>query len=149
MADIKVMFSKKTDDWRTPSDIYNAFMNKGFIDPCPYQSKEDNLGKPYKCSKIFINPPFSKMSEWIDYGLELAKKGNKVVFLIPARTDTKYFHKLLECNPLIYFIEGRLHYNDSEKNAPFPSLLIVCSWYLGGYYSINVKNVKRLVEVVL
>lgn len=120
MADIKVFYSKKTDDWRTPSELYKAFMEKGYIDPCPYQSKENNLGKIYKHSKIFINPPFSKMSDWIDYGLELTKNGNKVVFLIPARTDTKYFHKLLECNPLIYFIEGRLHYNDSEKKRSFP-----------------------------
>ena len=117
MADIKVFYSKKTDDWKTPEKLYKVLMEKGYLDPCPYQSKEDGLKKDYPVgSKLFINPPFSKMSDWIKYGIEQYRVNHcEVCFLIPARTDTKYFHELLEYNPIIYFIKGRLHYNESQK----------------------------------
>ena len=120
MANIEVFYSKKSDDWRTPSDLYKAFMDNGYIDPCPYQSEFNGLEKDYKGQYLFINPPFSKMKDWIDYGIKQFKDNVSVVFLIPARTDTKYFHKLLAYTPRIYFIEGRLHYNDSEKKRSFP-----------------------------
>ena len=121
MANINVFYSKKSDDWKTPSILYNAFMDSGFIDPCPYQSEIDGLNIDYENKKLFINPPFSKMKEWIDYAIKQRKADNVVWLLIPARTDTKYFHKLLkEGNPYIIFIEGRLHYNNSEKKRSFP-----------------------------
>ena len=50
-------------------------------------------------------------------------KGNEVILLIPARTDTKYFRKLVDYGVNIYFITGRLHFNDSNS-APFPSCYI-------------------------
>ena len=45
--------------------------------------------------------------------------------LIPSRTETKYFHKLMEHNPKILFFKGRLHFNESKNSAPFPSCLII------------------------
>ena len=42
---IKVMFSKNSDDWKTPNVLYKTLMEKGYIDPCPYQAKEDGLQK--------------------------------------------------------------------------------------------------------
>jgi len=50
------------------------------------------------------------------------KKGNSILFLIPSRTDTKWFKKLYENNASFYFIEGRLHFNEG-KSAPFPSMI--------------------------
>ena len=47
------------------------------------------------------------------------------MLLIPARTDTVYFHKLLEFKPEIVFIKGRLRFNDSKLSAPFPSILVI------------------------
>lgn len=65
------------------------------------------------------------MFEWINYGIRQYFINHcEVIFLIPARTDTKYFHELLEYSPDIYFIKGRLHYNDSKNGAPFPSVLL-------------------------
>ena len=81
--------------------------------------------KNYFMKKLYINPPFSKISEWVNYGLKQYFINHcEVIFLIPARTDTKYFHELLSYSPDIYFIKGRLHYNESKTGAPFPSLFI-------------------------
>ena len=50
---IDVFYSKKTDDWKTPSKLYQALVNNGYIDPCPFQSKEDGLRKEYFAKKTF------------------------------------------------------------------------------------------------
>lgn len=39
----KVLVSKKSDNWETPKELYNIFIENGFYDPCPYLSKQDNL----------------------------------------------------------------------------------------------------------
>ena len=151
MANIDVFYSKKSDDWKTPSKLYEAFIKRGFIDPCPYKSLKDGLTYNFYNTRLFINPPFSKMSIWVEWAINQYYNNCDIVFLIPARTDTKYFHKLLNYNPEIYFIKGRLHYNDSEKNAPFPSLLIVLkrqilNKYENYYHSIDFENIINLIK---
>ncbi len=118
---LKLMFTKNTDDWKTPKEIYENYMKHEYIDCFPYQANYDEFKKTYKNKKLFVNPPISKLKfipEWIKRQL---KNGCKVTLLIPARTDTKYFHELLDLYPQVVFIKGRLHYNES-KSAPFPSI---------------------------
>ena len=104
MKNKKVCFSHNSDHWATPKVLYDKFMSLGFIDPCPLHCEVDNLGKPYKNQRLFINPPFSQLSKWIDYIIDLYHSGNEILLLMPARTDTKYFHKLLQrTNLIIYF----------------------------------------------
>ena len=125
MKNIKVMFSRESDDWKTPTELYLTLMDKGYLDPCPYKSPVNGLLYDFFNTKLFINPPFSDIKNWVKWGIKQYWINYcEVCFLIPSRTDTKYFHELLEYSPDIIFIEGRLHYNDSEKNAPFPSLFI-------------------------
>ena len=128
MANLKGCFLHDTDDWQTPKEIYDYFINKGFIDPCPYQCKVDNLKNDLGGVNLFINPPYSDIKSWVDYAIEHLNKHkeNTVVFLIPSRTDTKYFQKLMneKLDMGIYFFKGRLHFNESKNSAPFPSCLI-------------------------
>lgn len=123
MANIKGCFSHKTDDWATPKKLYDYFMSRDYIDPCPLYSKEDNLNKVYKYSKLFINPPYSKINEWVKF-IKNNKAENIIVLLIPSRTDTKYFQELLELKPYLMFIKGRLKFGESKEGAPFPSVLL-------------------------
>lgn len=125
MANLSGCFSHKTDDWRTPSDIYSKFMNDGFIDPCPFQAEFDGLKVDYFKKKLFINPPYSNLRTWCDYAIKQHRNGCYVVLLIPARTDTIAFHNLLENGARVEFIKGRLHFNDSKCGAPFPSIFVI------------------------
>lgn len=127
MKNIDACLSHKSDDWRTPSDLYDFMINhEGFIDCFPYQSDIDEFTLERGCClNLYANPPFSKLNkipQWIKH--QVNDNHNLVVLLIPSRTDTKYFHELLEFKPFIFFIKGRLHFNDS-KSAPFPCLLMV------------------------
>lgn len=74
---------------------------------------------------VFCNPPYSAgIGRWIHKGYAEARKGATVVMLIPARTDTSWFHKYVMCARLVTFIHGRLRFGGSDSNAPFPSMVV-------------------------
>lgn len=124
----RVVFSSATVEWPTPRAFFeklDAEFHFNF-DPCPLQGEEDGRS-PLFCSwagkRVFCNPP---------YGPEIPKflqrwhEAELAVFLIPARTDTRWFHYI--CLPHaseIRFICGRLRFGNSEHRAPFPSMLVV------------------------
>ena len=104
--------------------LYEAFMKNDFTDPCPLHCKENNLDNFYCQEKLFINPPFSQLSKWVEKSIEWASHGCEVWLLMPSRTDTKYFKKLADFRCFIWFFTGRLHFNDSKNSAPFPTMLV-------------------------
>ena len=134
-----VLFSKKSDDWCTPKKLYNNLISEGFFDPCPFNSSFNGLLIDWK-DKNFVNPPYSKIKFFVDKSILEHSKGKQVVLLIPARTDTLYFRKLVDYGCYIIFITGRLHFNNSNS-APFPSCLVIlngdhtfCFWEFRDFY---------------
>ena len=77
---LKGVFLHESDHWRTPPDIYNFFMNGGYIDPCPFHADFNGLDCVYKNKKIYINPPYSQIRRWVYYSLELLRGGVKLCF---------------------------------------------------------------------
>ena len=131
------MNKSKTDSWSTPENLKKK-LNEEFkfndFDPCPLNDNPDLDGLKLEwANKTFVNPPYSKLGTskknglgWIEKGHLEAKKGKLVVFLVPARTDTKWFHEIvLENNYEIRFLKGRLKFGDKKGSAPFPSILII------------------------
>ena len=96
-----------------------------FYDPCPLYGSGFDLNLKENYGKLFINPPYSNIKEWVNYAIEYNKQFNHhVVLLIPSRTDTRYFHKLLEYGVSLEFIKGRLKFGGMKGSAPFPSVLV-------------------------
>jgi site-specific DNA-methyltransferase (adenine-specific) len=136
----KVMFSSKTGDWSTPQDFYEK-LNWRYgpfdLDPCAsthntkcsnfFTEAEDGLSKDWTGHTVFVNPPYGRgIDKWIAKGYNTAKDENsKVVMLIPARTDTKYWHNYVMKAAEIHFVKGRLKFGNSDNSAPFPSAVIV------------------------
>lgn len=83
-----------------------------------------NLGGGY-C--VFCNPPYGReIGKWVRKAYEEGHKENTVVvLLIPARTDTKYFHDYINHRAEIRFVPGRLKFGDSKNSAPFPSMVVI------------------------
>lgn len=149
MKDIRACLSHLTDDWKTPSDLYNAFIEKGYIDCFPYHSNYDECCNLYFDSRLFINPPYSKINVILWWLLDQIRNGNKVALLIPARTDTRYFRELaLEDHVFILFIKGRLHFNDSKTCAPFPSILMLFNYSKNSDGCFCVVDKNYLVDFV-
>ena len=136
---IEVMYSSKTDNWATPQYFFDE-LNKEFVfdlDPCAdeqnhkcetYFTKEQNgLIQDWKGHSVFCNPPYGRgIAKWVQKSYEESLKDNTlVVMLIPARTDTRWFHEYIYGKGEIRFIKGRLRFGDSKENAPFPSMVVV------------------------
>lgn len=140
MENIAVMFSSKTNDWSTPQDFYDELNNEfGFtLDPCAdeYNHKcnkyftegDDGLLQDWGGEIVFCNPPYGKaIKDWVRKAyIEGCKPNTTVVMLIPARTDTQYFHDYIYHEAKeIRFIKGRLKFGDSKNAAPFPSMVVI------------------------
>lgn len=128
MANITACLSHNSDDWRTPSWLYNDLMKKGYKDLFPYKASFNQFDVLFSYEKLFINPPFSKLDQVVNYVITLYQRHNQIALLMPVRTDTRYFHKLYTyCykDMTIYFIKGRLKFNDSQFGAPFPCMLVL------------------------
>jgi site-specific DNA-methyltransferase (adenine-specific) len=121
-----ILFSHNKDEWNTPRDLLDKLNSEfGFdCDPCPENAPFDGLELEWG-DRNFVNPPYSKWQEWIKKGYDEYLKGKLVVFLLPARTDTKAFHDICMRANEIRFIRGRLKFGCSENSAPFPSMLVI------------------------
>ena len=141
---LNVMFSQKNDIWSTPKEIYNYYMNLDYFDPCPINPQWNGLEISWK-EKNFVNPPYSDITTWVDKIInEVIINDAVVILLIPSRTDTKYFHKLINNESLeiqINFFKGRLKFGNSKNSAPFPSMLLMITkgnYYNNGFNSVSI-----------
>lgn len=123
------MFSSLHGDWRTPEALYNG-LDEEFnfdFDPCPTDPQFDGLTCMWG-SRNFVNPPYGdEITAWLRKAVEEHRMGRLVVLLLPARTDTAWWHDLVMPNAdEIRFIRGRVSIEGHNgKGAPFPSVVVV------------------------
>lgn len=156
----KVHFSSDKSTWETPRALFDA-LNEEFdfhLDAAASASNakcklffteknnalEQEWYRPDKgITRIFINPPYTRRGTglWVQKCYDEWNKGATVVALLPARTDTTYFHKWIYepskriIGPEIRFLKGRLKFEIDGKpicdkkgrpqSAPFPSMIVV------------------------
>jgi phage N-6-adenine-methyltransferase len=137
------LFSSRTDDWATPSNLFSE-LDKEFqftLDVAAssknakcenyFTKKLNGLGQDWKkaCKggAVFCNPRYGKgISNWLQKSFSEAQLGCTVVCLIPFRSDKRYFHEdVLNKAGEISLIKGRLKYNDGKNTAPFPSAIVI------------------------
>jgi len=134
----KGMMTSDSCEWETPQDLFDE-LNKEFnfiLDVCAtaknkkcsyWITKEtDSFKKDWKEIEgwNWMNPPYGReIGEWI----KKASEQGETVALLPARTDTKYFHDYIynKKNVEIRFIKGRLKFSKSKNSAPFPSMIVI------------------------
>lgn len=121
--------TRDSDNYATPKKFYDR-LNSEFnfdFDPCPLRSEFDGLLTEWNGS-IFCNPPYSNIEPFIRKGLDEIRLFNAkvIVYLIPVRSDTKYWHELImKRADEIRFVKGRLNFNESKAPAPFPVCLVI------------------------
>lgn len=136
----KLMFSSKSNDWATPQSffdkldgIFGPFTLDAAASPDNYKvtnhyTEADNaLSQDWSGNRVFLNPPYGRnLKDWVKKGYEEGQKDNTtVVMLIPARTDTKYWHDYVMKADEIRFVRGRIKFGDETNSAPFPSAVVV------------------------
>lgn len=137
------LMSSNSNEWYTPKVLYEE-LNKEFnftLDPCAtkqsakcekfYTITEDGLKQDWGSEIVFINPPYGReISKWVKKAYEESIKGALCVMLIPARTDTSYWHNYIFGKASdIRFLRGRIKFEKQDGttmgSAPFPSAIIV------------------------
>ena len=131
-----LMFSSATDLWATPQDTFDN-LNEEFnftLDVCAnqenakctnyYTKEDDGLSQEWR-GICWMNPPYGReIIKWMEKAYKSSLDGATVVCLVPARTDTKWWHEYSmkgECR----FIRGRLKFGGHKNSAPFPSAVVV------------------------
>jgi len=131
-----VHFSSKTDLWATPQEFFEKY-NEVYqfeLDVCAnsenskcskfFSIQDDGLSKTWT-GTCWMNPPYGKeIIHWMKKAYESSLQGACVVCLVPARTDTKWWHEYAMKGD-IEFIRGRLKFGGSKNSAPFPSAVVV------------------------
>lgn len=135
ITNTEVMFSSKTDLWATPQSFFDK-MNGEFnfdLDTCAipenakceryFTPEIDGLSQSWGGYTAWCNPPYGReISKWVK---KAAESKALVVMLLPARTDTAWFHDYIYHKAEIRFIRGRLKFGDGKNSAPFPSMVVV------------------------
>lgn len=134
---MSVHFSSATDLWATPQtyfdkvsiahgpfDVDVCALPKNAKAPVYFTPEIDGLTQEWK-GTCWMNPPYGRgIGAWMRKAYESAQAGAKVVCLVPARTDTAWWHDYAAKGD-VHFIRGRLKFGDAKNSAPFPSALVV------------------------
>ena len=133
-----VHFSKDSDEWATPRSVFSE-LDREFQFELDVAATDENR----KCDRYFdrtangldqdwatrnwCNPPYSAIKEWVAKARREQIKGNLTVMLIPARTDTAFFHNsiYLKDNVEVRFLRGRVTFQGAKGQAPFPSMVVI------------------------
>lgn len=144
-AKLEALMSSDRMDWETPQKLFDE-LNAEFRFDIDLAANETN----HKCTRYFgpgspivggenalaiswygyrgwLNPPYGKeLPEWIARAYNFTRNDKTlVVMLIPARTDTRYWHDYVMKAEEVRFLKGRLKFVGAKSSAPFPSAIIV------------------------
>lgn len=130
------LWSSATDEWATPQDFFDDLDAELHftLDPCAtpenakclrYFTREDDGLAQEWTGVVFMNPPYGRgIGAWVRKAYESAQAGATVACLLPARTDTAWFHDYCARGE-VRFVRGRLRFGGAKENAPFPSMVVV------------------------
>lgn len=148
----QALYSSKNMCWCTPQDLYDqlddefhfvldaAATSKSAKCNMYYTPEDDGLSQTWnRGGSVFCNPPYGRnIKDWVSkaYYESIRNPEITIVLLIPARTDTQYFHEWIYGKANIRFIRGRLKFTDEDGNpavdttgrpcsAPFPSMIVI------------------------
>lgn len=134
----RVFFSSDSYEWETPRELFEALDSFYHfdLDVCAteenakcgsyYTKEEDGLSREWR-GVCWMNPPYGReIGKWVRKAYESAMKpGTTVVCLLPARTDTGWWHDYVCAGASgVSFLRGRLCFSGRGR-APFPSALVV------------------------
>lgn len=125
------------EDWETPAHIFDPLNEEfGFtLDaaashhnakvPTYFTKSDDGLHRPW-LGVVWCNPPYGReIPKWVSKGWEESRLGATVVMLVPARTDTRWWHEFVIPFAEVRFVRGRIKFVGARFNAPFPSAVVI------------------------
>jgi hypothetical protein len=134
------------EDWRTPPEVIALLISlwgrRPDLDPCcprdpahgfasggyggPAGTPGDGLAAAWakEARTAYVNPPFGELAAWAEKCAAEAQAGAEIVLLLPARTDTRYWHTSIAMAQAVCFWRGRMRFVGAPASAPFPTALV-------------------------
>lgn len=143
---LAALMTSKTGEHHTPPDLFRrlelefgrfdvdaAATDENHLAPAWYTSSNSGLTNPWRVhgspwiTRVFVNPPYGRdVGAWLEKAARECDVGCLVVLLLPARTDTRWFHDVVVAGRHeVRLIRGRLRFGDAVASAPFPSMVVV------------------------
>lgn len=135
----KAMYSSNSSEWETPQDLFDR-LNSEFhftLDAAAtaenakctrfFDIEIDGLKQFWDGDAVWCNPPYGRdVWKWVKRAFDTHwVNDNTIVMLLPARTDTRWFHRYIYGKAEIRFLRGRLKFSGSKNSAPFPSMIVI------------------------
>ena len=151
------LFTSRTEEWETPLYVFNV-LNVEFdfqVDVCAtsenakckifFNKDIDGLKQEWSPFRCWMNPPYGKnISKWMNKAYSESQRGALVVCLIPARTDTKWWHEWVMKAAEVRFISGRISFGDKKQSAPFPSCVVIFYPELENPHKMSVPLIRSV-----
>ena len=129
------------NSWTTPpwlTERLQHVFGRFDLDPCAsrrgstfatitFTSADDGLSLSWH-GAVFMNPPYDRqLGVWMSKAAAEyhARHAAVVVALVPARTDTHWWHQAITNGVRVLFLKGRLKFGSGKQSAPFPSALLI------------------------
>jgi len=137
MAQFKNKFESASVEWPTPQELFDE-LNQEFCFNTDVAAADDNA----KCSHYYtkeqdglkqdwrgvcwMNPPYGRaMVEWLKKAIRETWNGTTTVCLIPARTNTAWWHDLCQKYGEVRFVRGRPKFGGADHGLPQPLAIVV------------------------
>lgn len=121
----------KSVSYPTPRSLYDTLDSefRFTLDPCPLHAEGglfacfDGLLISWAGERVYCNPPYGEaINDW----LRRANEADVAVYLLPAKTDTRWWHRYAPLASEVRFLKGRLK-NPNGQTWPFATVLLVFS----------------------
>lgn len=120
---------EERDDVPTPQYLYDHLdeIYRFDYDPCPLGARDrgaDGLSTPWG-KRTFVNPPYSSTLQWVKKAISEKQEGNLVVMLIPARTNSTYWHRFVFPHATKIYFLSKITFSPYKRACPFPVAVVV------------------------
>ena len=134
-------FESAKQDWETPADFFAplhaefnftldaAASSENCKVPYFFSVLDDGLRQDWGTNTVWLNPPYgdnaARLSDWVKKSADAADLGATVVMLIPARTNTNWFHDQCIGRGEVRFVRGRPKFGNADHGLPQPLCLVI------------------------
>ena len=137
MARFEKKFESATVEWPTPQELFDELNAEfGFTTDVAatndnakcahyYTQEQDGLKQDWR-GGVWMNPPYGRaMVEWLKKAIRETWNETTTVCLIPARTNTAWWHDLCQKYGEVRFVRGRPKFGGADHGLPQPLAIVV------------------------
>jgi len=124
------------DEWETPRSVFDP-LDEEFhftLDPCAlpdtakcesyFTPDDDGLAQPWAPHRVFMNPPYGQLPQWVAKAYRESLRGALIVCLLPAATSSEWWHRYCMKGE-IRFVRGRVRFVGAPSSAPFSNVIVI------------------------